>query len=116
MYPVQARLDELGFKIILIPRLPPSHPMPISSFPPNGASAEAIAASLIPGSPTLRRQRSNLEVPGEDVDRQSKGHGIGSHDHFFERAAIFMDHIKAPHVIRKVLLRRIAVADDINPF
>jgi hypothetical protein len=31
-------------------------------------------------------------------------------------AAIFTDHIKPAHVIRKVLLRQIAILNYINPF
>jgi hypothetical protein len=31
-------------------------------------------------------------------------------------ATIFTDRVKAAHVIRKVLLRQIAIMNDINPF
>lgn len=31
-------------------------------------------------------------------------------------AAIFTDHVKAAHVIRKVLLRQIAITNYVNPF
>lgn len=31
-------------------------------------------------------------------------------------AAIFTDHIKAAHIIRKVLLRQVAITNYINPF
>ena len=31
-------------------------------------------------------------------------------------AAIFTDHVKAAHVIRKVLLRQVAIMNYVNPF
>jgi hypothetical protein len=31
-------------------------------------------------------------------------------------AAIFTDHVKAAHIIRKVLLRQIAITNYVNPF
>ena len=31
-------------------------------------------------------------------------------------AAIFTDHIKAAHIIRKVLLRQVAIINYVNPF
>ncbi len=31
-------------------------------------------------------------------------------------AAIYTDDVKLAHVIRKVLLRQIAIANDVNPF
>ena len=31
-------------------------------------------------------------------------------------AAIFTDHVKAAHVIRKVLLRQIAITNYVNPY
>jgi hypothetical protein len=31
-------------------------------------------------------------------------------------AAIFTDHVKAAHVIRKVLLRQVAILNYVNPF
>ena len=31
-------------------------------------------------------------------------------------SGIFTDHVKLAHIIRKVLLRQIAITNDINPF
>jgi hypothetical protein len=50
-----------------------------------------------------------VQLDDEDLARGLPAGSVGD-------AAIFTDHVKASHVIRKVLLRQIAILNYVNPF
>jgi hypothetical protein len=51
----------------------------------------------------------SLLPPDQDLANRLSAGSTGT-------AAIFTDHIKASHVVRKVLVRQIAITNYINPF
>lgn len=68
-------------------------------------SGQAVAPRAIQAAPFVVRVRLDDEAFAKALPAGSVGD-----------AAIFTDHVKAAHVIRKVLLRQIAITNYINPF
>ena len=69
------------------------------------ASGLAIVPTTVQAAPFVVR----VKLDDDAVGRTLPAGAVGT-------AAIFTDHIKPAHVIRRVLLRQIAILNYINPF
>ena len=87
----------------------------------SGQGRERAAGDRDGTDPDLRhrpsRQKTSSAAPFvvRDSARRS-GIREGAAGRQYRRAAIFTEHIKAAHIIRKVLLRQVAITNYINPF
>ncbi len=68
-------------------------------------SGTAVTPKSVQAGPLVVRIRLDDAAVAENLPAGSAG-----------VAAIFTDHIKPAHIIRKVLLRQIAITNYINPF
>lgn len=68
-------------------------------------SGNAVAPEAIQSAPVVVR----IKLDDADFATRLPAGSTGT-------AAIFTDHVKAAHVIRKVLLRQVAITNYINPF
>ena len=68
-------------------------------------SGLAVTPKAIQAAPFVVR----VALDDQDVARRLPAGSTGE-------AAIFTDHVKAAHIIRKVLLRQIAIMNYVNPF
>jgi multidrug resistance efflux pump len=68
-------------------------------------SGSAVAPTTLHAAPFVVRVKLDNDTLAKSLPAGSVGD-----------AAIFTDHIKATHIIRRVLLRQIAILNYINPF